>query len=268
MRCPAPHVVAVVAPAVVVGDQPGVGLGPELADRGEVTAVEGRAPALLEHGALKALADSVVIGGSGRDPLVAQTLGDQVGPEVSCFVLGPVVREDGPDPHPVAPVVAQDLVDEAHGVGGVDRAEHDGDDRPAGEDVDGGELVHLAHPLELADVEGIHADELARTPAGQAEPEGLLLPGRFGQEPRRGRRDGRRPPQALRPPAQPVGHQVPLHGRLGDGEARSRSRSAYWRQPMVGSTTAKVSRASMTWVGVASGIWGVRRALGIRAARP
>ena len=33
---------------------------------------------------------------------------------------------------------------------------------------------------------------------------------------------------------------------------------------MVGSTTARVRRAWMTWVGVASGIWGVRRALGIQ----
>jgi hypothetical protein len=47
MRGAAPHVVAVVAPAMVVGHQPGVGFALELTDRGEVTAVEGRAPALF-----------------------------------------------------------------------------------------------------------------------------------------------------------------------------------------------------------------------------
>ena len=51
LRGAAAHVVAVVAPAAVVGDEPGIGFGLELADRGEVTAVEGRAPALLEDGA-------------------------------------------------------------------------------------------------------------------------------------------------------------------------------------------------------------------------
>ena len=52
----AADVLAVVAPAVVVGDEPGVGFGLELADGGEVTAMDGRAPALLEHGALEAFA--------------------------------------------------------------------------------------------------------------------------------------------------------------------------------------------------------------------
>ena len=119
----------------------------------------------------------------------------------------------------MAPIGAQHLVDEASGHRSVGRAEHDGHESPAGEDVDGGELVHLAHALELADVELIHADELARTTGGQAEPEGLVLPGRLGQKPRRRCRNGRRPGQALGAPAQPVGDEVLLHRRLGDGEA-------------------------------------------------
>ena len=105
MGGPAPHVVAVVAPAVVIGDQPGVGFGLELADGGEVTAVEGRAPALLEDGLVEALADSVVVGRAGRDPLVTQALGHQVGPKVAGHVLGTVVAEDGADPDPVTPIV-------------------------------------------------------------------------------------------------------------------------------------------------------------------
>ena len=101
----------------------------------------------------------------------------------------------------------------------VHRAEHDGDHGPAGEDVDGGELVHLAHALQLADVEAVQADELARTAGGQAEPEGLVLPRRLGQKPGGGRRDGGRPGQPLGPPPQTVGDQDLLHGRLGDREA-------------------------------------------------
>ena len=101
----AAHVVAVVAPAVVIGDEPGVGFGLELADRGEVTAMEGRSPALLEDGAVEALAHGVVVGRAGRDPLVTESLGRQVAPEVAGHVFGTVVAEDGPDPDPVAPIV-------------------------------------------------------------------------------------------------------------------------------------------------------------------
>ena len=101
----------------------------------------------------------------------------------------------------------------------VHRAEHDGHDGPPGEDVDGGELVHLAHALQVPDVEAVQADQLTGTAGGQAEPEGLVVPGRLGHQTRRGRRDGCRPGQPLRTSAQAVGHQVLLHGRLGDGEA-------------------------------------------------
>ena len=80
LRRAAPHVVAVVAPAVVIGDEPGVGFGLELADRSEVTAMEGRAPALLEDGAVEALAHSVVVGRAGRDPMVPDPLGRQMLP--------------------------------------------------------------------------------------------------------------------------------------------------------------------------------------------
>ena len=62
MRGAAAHVVAVIAPPVVVGDEPGVRFGLELADRGEVATMEGGAPALFEYGALKTLADTVVVG--------------------------------------------------------------------------------------------------------------------------------------------------------------------------------------------------------------
>ena len=62
---PTAHEVAVVAPPAVVGDEPGVGLGLELADRGEATAMERRAPAFLEDGAMEALAHGVVVGRAG-----------------------------------------------------------------------------------------------------------------------------------------------------------------------------------------------------------
>ena len=77
MRGAAAHVVAVVAPAVVVGDEPGVRFCLELADRGEVAAMEGGSPALLEHGALEPFADRVVVGRAGRDAMVPESLGRQ-----------------------------------------------------------------------------------------------------------------------------------------------------------------------------------------------
>ena len=113
MRGSAAHVVAVVAPAVVVGDEPGVGFGLELADRGEVTAVEGRAPALLEDGAVEALAYGVVVGRAGRDPRGASPLAARAATEGAGDVFGTIVAEDGSDLHPVAPIGAQQLVDEA-----------------------------------------------------------------------------------------------------------------------------------------------------------
>ena len=72
-------------------------------------------------------------------------------------------------------IETQGLVDEAGRHDAAGRALHDGGDGEAGEDVDGAELVHLANALELADVKAVEADELARTTAGQAEPEGLVL---------------------------------------------------------------------------------------------
>ena len=83
-----------------------------------------------------------------------------------------LVAEHGPNPHPVTPIGPEQLVDEAGGMGAVDWAEHDGDECPAGKDVDGRELVALAHALEIADVERIHADELARTSGGQQNRKG------------------------------------------------------------------------------------------------
>ncbi len=149
LRRTSAHVVAVVAPAPVVGDEPGVRLGLELADGGEVPSVEGRAPALLEHGALEALTDRIVVGRAGRDAVMPDPLGGQGVDEGAGDVFGPVVGQDRPDPHSVAPIKAQRLLNESgrHFAGG--RAEHDGDDGEAGEDVDGGELVTLPTPLSL-----------------------------------------------------------------------------------------------------------------------
>src|ERR1035437_9935471 len=55
------------------------------------------------------------------------------------------VGEHGSAFDPVTTVEPEDVVDEAHGLGMGDRSEHDHDGGPAGEDVDGSELVHLAH---------------------------------------------------------------------------------------------------------------------------
>ena len=90
------HVVAVVAAAGVVADQPCVGFCLELTDRGEVTAMKRWSPALLEHGALESFAHGVVVRGPGRDPHVTQTGLGQVLAEQQCLVFGSVVGEHTP----------------------------------------------------------------------------------------------------------------------------------------------------------------------------
>ena len=111
------------------------------------------------------------------------------------------------------------MVDEPDGVVPGNRAEHDGDDGPSSEDVNGGELVALAHALEVADVEAVETDELAWAAGSQAEPEGFVLPAHLGQQAGGGRRDDGCPGQALAAQAEPVGDQVLLHRGLGDREA-------------------------------------------------
>jgi hypothetical protein len=55
-----------------------------------MTSMESRAPALLEHGALKAFADRVVVGRAGRDSLVPEPLGRQGFDEGAGHILGAV----------------------------------------------------------------------------------------------------------------------------------------------------------------------------------
>ena len=142
------------------------------------------------------------------------------------------------------------------------------DEGQAGEDVDGGELVHLADAFEVADVEAVDADELARPTARQAEPEGLVVSRRLGDEPGGGRRDGRRPgPGAWLVVPRPWSTRCFCTVDLAMEKPWSPRRSAYWRQPIVGSSTARVKRRSSTWVGVAwaSGVPGAPWASGRRA---
>ena len=148
-----------VASAAVVGDEPHVCFGLELAGGAEVPAVKGGAPALLEHGALEPLADHVVIGRAGGDSFVPDPVGRQGFDEGAGHILATIVGQDRSDAHPVTAIQAQCLVDKAGAHSPGDRAEDDGDDGEAGEDIDGGELVHLAHTLELADVRSCSSDE-------------------------------------------------------------------------------------------------------------
>ena len=98
-------------------------------------------------------------------------------------------------------------------------------------------------------------------------PKGSSLPGRLGHEPGGHRGDGRRPGQTLAPASQPVGHQVLLHGRLGDGRTPGRRGGRRTgEQPMVGSTTARVNRArpprgwAWRWASAACAVpWASRR---------
>ena len=98
----------------------------------------------------------------------------------------------------------------------VDRADDDQHDRPAGGDVDGGQLVHLADAFEVADVEAVHRHLVAGSWAVVAEPERLDLPGGVGGQSRRRRGDRRGPGDALGSAAQPVVDEQLLHRRLAD----------------------------------------------------
>jgi hypothetical protein len=86
----AAHVGAVVATPVVVADQTGVGLGLELSDAGEPAPVERWSPALLQDRGVEALAHGVVVRGPGRDPVMVQALGGEVGLEPVATYSGPL----------------------------------------------------------------------------------------------------------------------------------------------------------------------------------
>jgi hypothetical protein len=68
-----------------------------------------------------------------------------------------------------------------------------------------------------APTSGPGSSSLAGVPGGQAEPEGSLLPGRLGHETDGHHGDGRDPGHPLGPPPEPMGHEVSLHRRGGDG---------------------------------------------------
>src|SRR5215204_6949150 len=140
----AAHERAVVATAMVVADEPGVGFGLELADGPEAAPVERRAPAFLQGRALEPFAHGVVVRAAGRDAVVVQAELCEVAPEAGGDVLRSVVVEHGPDRPAEVPEPSLHLRDEAAGVLGGDRAQDDLDHRPACRGVDSGELVHLA----------------------------------------------------------------------------------------------------------------------------
>lgn len=138
LRRAASHEVAVVAPAGVVVDQPGVDLALELTWAGEPTPVERRSPALLEGGALEALAHGVVVGRARRAAVVDQSLGRHRGCEGPGQVLGPVVGEHGPDDDALAGEATPDVVQVAGRGRPVAHSQHGHGHGPAGGGVDGG----------------------------------------------------------------------------------------------------------------------------------
>src|SRR6266536_4328027 len=215
-RGAAAHVVAVVAAAGVVVDQPGVDLSLEVADRAEPAAMERGAPALLEGGALEAFTHGVVVRGSWRDAVMCQAFGGQSGGEGSGDVFGAVIGQHSLHGDSVAPVAADGGLDEAGGDWAVGGAQGYHPVRPACGGVDGGELVHLADAFEVADVEAVEGDEVAGPGGEVAEPEGLVVCDRLSDHPRGVCCDGCSSGHALVPAAQAVTDQDLLNGRLGD----------------------------------------------------
>src|SRR4029079_11564732 len=214
--CAAAHVVAVVAATVVVSPEPGVGLGLQLADAGEAATVEGGPPAFLQGGSLEAFAHRVVVRGTRRDPMVLEAAGGEVGAEPAGDPLGSVVGEHRPHWHPEASERLDHVVDETDRVAGGRRADDDQHDRPAGGDIDGGQLVHLADAFEVADVEAVGRYLVAGSWAAVAEPERLGVSPGVGGQSRRGGGDRRGPGHPLGPAAGAVAEGPLLARRLSD----------------------------------------------------
>jgi hypothetical protein len=89
----AAHEVAVVAPSGVVVLQPALELGVEVGQASEVLTVEGRPVELLEGGALEALADRVVVGRPGWDPVVTDAKLLEMAGEPMTGELGPIIGQ-------------------------------------------------------------------------------------------------------------------------------------------------------------------------------
>ncbi len=90
--CSSGHEVAVIGPAGVVVDEPGVDLGAELPEALEATAVERGTPAFLQRSALESFTYSVVVRGTGRRPVMSDAELSEMGIE-SGSELGTVVGE-------------------------------------------------------------------------------------------------------------------------------------------------------------------------------
>jgi len=139
-----------------------------------------------------------------------------VGAEASGDPFRSVVGEHGTYVDAETSERLDDVVDETDGVAGGDGPDDDEDDRPAGGDVDGGQLVHLADALEVADVKAVGRHQVAGRRAVVAEPERLGVAAGFGGQPGGGRGDRRSPGHALRASTEPVVDEELLHRRLAD----------------------------------------------------
>jgi len=104
----------------------------------------------LEDGAVKAHDCGVVVGWAGRATHVASV------------VLRTIVAEHGAHRDPLAAALAQQAFEQLRRSRGVRRAHRESDEGESAEAVSAAELVNLAYILELADVEPVHAGELAR----------------------------------------------------------------------------------------------------------
>ena len=171
--CSAGHEVAVVGPAGVVVDEPGVDLGAELAEAVEASSVERGSPAFLQGGALESFAHRVVVRGPGWGPVMGDRAGLEMGVE-GVAELGAVVSEDAGDVHTEATEFADHQVEEPFRDVGVRRSEEHVADRPAGGGVDRGELPDLPDAFEVPDVEAVQGHQVTGTGREVTEPEGSL----------------------------------------------------------------------------------------------
>ena len=221
---------------------------------------------LGEHGALEPFDDGVVVGAASRDAMVYQAeLGEPAG-ERPPGELWPIVCEHALELGADGAQRGPDLGEEPGSDGGALVADDEPRDRPAGGDVDGGELVDRTDAFELAYVEGVQTDQLTWAGGGQTEPVGPILGG-VGQQPRFRGGDRSKGRNALPPRAQPMMPQHLLHPR-GAAMHATGGKVVEQLPGRVGRATASARIVNTSWAGIALGWAGRRRCLGSNAARP
>src|SRR6266404_2806736 len=156
----APEAIALVRPLVIVGLHERLETALQGRAIGEVMAAKGHAPVLLQDRALEAFDEPVGPGVPRLGPRVAEAEG-ATGFIERPLELGAAVGEHAAQP-PAGPAVERPHDPPQEVGGGLGRVRREQPGHAVGaRGIAGGDLPDLAHALELPDVEGVQAQQLA-----------------------------------------------------------------------------------------------------------